>query len=140
MNTDNSLSLQNGATCRAGGVWTNASSRELKENINELSAAEALATLDELNPVKFTYKADRDENHVGFIAEEVPNLVATKDRKGLSTMDIVAVVTKVAQEQRRTIDEQQAKINEQQAEITALRKELRDRIEKLEAAIAAKNQ
>ena len=38
------------------------------------------------------------EKRVGFIAEEVPDLVATKDRKGLSPMDIVAVLTKVVQE------------------------------------------
>ena len=35
----------------------------------------------------------------GFIAEEVPELISTKDRKGLSSMDIVAVLTKVVQEQ-----------------------------------------
>jgi hypothetical protein len=35
---------------------------------------------------------------VGFIAEDVPELVATKDRKGLSPMDIVAVLTKVVQD------------------------------------------
>jgi hypothetical protein len=35
---------------------------------------------------------------VGFIAEDVPDLVSTKDRKGLSPMDIVAVLTKVVQE------------------------------------------
>ena len=37
---------------------------------------------------------------MGFIAEDVPDLVATKDRKGLSPMDIVAVLTKVLQEQQ----------------------------------------
>ena len=35
---------------------------------------------------------------MGFIAEEVPDRVATKDRKGLSPMNIVAVSTKVVQE------------------------------------------
>jgi hypothetical protein len=41
---------------------------------------------------------DKDEKHVGFIAEDVPELVAMKDRKSLSPMDIVAVLTKVVQE------------------------------------------
>ena len=41
-----------------------------------------------------------------FIAEDVPDLVATKDRKGLSPMDIVAVVTKVVQDQQETIKDQ----------------------------------
>ena len=46
----------------------------------------------------FSYKVSPEENHVGFIAEEVPELVSTKDRKGLSPMDIVAVLTKVVQD------------------------------------------
>jgi hypothetical protein len=48
--------------------------------------------------VTFNYKASANEKHVGFIAEEVPELVATKDRKGLNPMDIVAVLTKVVKE------------------------------------------
>ena len=35
LNLDNSLTLVNGASCTAGGVWTDASSRELKENIED---------------------------------------------------------------------------------------------------------
>jgi len=53
--------------------------------------------------VKFAYKKDMTEKHVGFIAEEAPELVVTKDRKGLSPMDIVAVLTRVVQEQQKTI-------------------------------------
>jgi hypothetical protein len=36
--------------------------------------------------VKFNYKSDQEDKHIGFIAEDVPDLVATKDRKGLSPM------------------------------------------------------
>jgi hypothetical protein len=92
------LHMASGAYVTTGGVWTNASSREYKDNIEALATEEALDTLKELNPVKFAYKADRTERHVGFIAEDVPQLVATKDRKGLSALDIVAVLTKVVQE------------------------------------------
>jgi len=92
------LEMLSGAYVTTGGVWTNASSREYKDNIEALATEEALDTLKELNPVKFAYKRDRNEKHVGFIAEEVPDLVSTKDRKGLSSMDIVAVLTKVVQD------------------------------------------
>ena len=40
---------------------------------------------------------------VGFIAEDVPDLVARKGRRGLSSMDIVAVLTRVVQAQQKTI-------------------------------------
>ncbi len=86
--------------------FPNASSREYKENIDALSAKKALETFEALTPVTFKYKADRSETYVGFIAEEVPELVATGDRKGLSSMDITAVLTKVVQEQQKMIKEQ----------------------------------
>ncbi|MCC5599614.1 tail fiber domain-containing protein [Nostoc favosum] len=80
------------------------SSREVKENIAELSSREAIETLEDLQPVKFSYKADSEKNlHTGFIAEDVPNMVATFDKKAVSSMDIVAVLTKVVKEQQKTI-------------------------------------
>src|SRR6185295_7537774 len=82
-----------GAILTAGGTWQNASSRDIKQNIVELAADEAIATLQGLDPVKYAYKVDPRERHVGFIAEDVPDLVASTDRKSLSSMDIVAVLT-----------------------------------------------
>jgi len=111
------LELANGAHCTAGGVWTHASSREYKKDIKDLTSAEAVDTLKGLNPVKFNYKASSDEHHVGFIAEDVPELVATKDRKGMSSMDVVAVLTKVVQEQQKTIAELSRKMSELEREL-----------------------
>jgi len=93
-----------------GSSWVDASSREYKENIEVLSTEEALEAIKELNPVKYAYKTDQTEKRVGFIAEEVPKLISMKDRKGLSPMDIVAVLTKVVQEQQETVQKQQAVI------------------------------
>jgi hypothetical protein len=108
LKTDGSLLLGNGASCTAAGVWTNASSIELKENIEKLSSDEAVAVLEKLNPVKYNYKKEKDDKYVGFIAEEIPELVAMKDRKTTSPMDILAVLTKVVQEQQKTIKELKA--------------------------------
>jgi len=118
------LQMASGAKCTAAGVWTNASSRSLKENIRALTAEDAFETLVRLAPVRFNYKADREDEYVGFIAEDVPELVATADRTGLSPMDIVAVLTKVSQEQQKKIDEQQKAIDEQRLRIDALRAEI----------------
>jgi len=97
------LQMASGAYVSSGGVWTNASSREYKTDIKKLSTQKAFHTLKQLDPVEFAYKADSQEKHVGFIAEDAPELVASKDRKGMSSMDVVAVLTKVLQEQQRTI-------------------------------------
>jgi hypothetical protein len=106
------LEMANGAYVTTGGVWTNASSREYKDNIKGLKVEDAIETLQGLNPVTFSYKVSPEENHVGFVAEEVPELVSMKDRKGLSPMDIVAVLTKVVQEQQKTISTLKEELNE----------------------------
>jgi hypothetical protein len=42
----------------------------------------------------------------------VPELVATKERKGLSALEIVAVLTGVVKEQQKAIEELKAKVKE----------------------------
>jgi hypothetical protein len=110
LNTNGSLDMSDGGSY--DGTWNPASSREYKENIRNLTTDEAIETLNGLNPVKFNYKIHKEEEKLGFIAEDVPDLVATNGRKNLSTMDIVAVLTKVVKEQQETISELQKKIAE----------------------------
>ena len=101
----------------ATGTITPGSSRDLKENIENLTAKEAIHAFRELNPIKFNYKANKEESNIGFIAEDVPDLVATKHRKGVSTMDIVAVLTKVVQEQQKTISQLTEKMTKLENEL-----------------------
>jgi hypothetical protein len=99
--TDN---IQHASGARlVGGNWTNASSRELKTAIHDLSTETAVSTLAGLKPVTFAYKSNPDDQQVGFIAEDVPDLVATSDHRGLSAMDVVAVLTGVVQRQQADI-------------------------------------
>lgn len=105
----------NGAHLTSGGVWTDASSRALKEQISEVDLAVATDALMALKPVTFVYKRQPDETYVGFVAEDVPELVATNDRKGLAPMDVTAVLTKVVQEQQRLISELNRRLSEVEA-------------------------
>lgn len=107
----NPIELANGAYCSAAGVWTDASSRDYKENICELSTQQAFDTFSALRPVTFNYKLDQSDKYVGFIAEDVPELVASKDRKGLTPMDIIAVLTKVVQKQEARIQMLEYRLN-----------------------------
>ncbi len=93
-----------------GFTWVNASSREYKQDIKALTHDQAFKALEGLSPVEFAYRERPEEKYLGFIAEEVPDLVATKDRKGLRSIDVVAVLTKVVQEQQKTISELSAKV------------------------------
>jgi len=72
--------------------------------------------------------------HVGFIAEDVPEFVATSDRNGLESMDIVAVLTKVVQEQQKAMQEQQEAMQKQNKTM----QELRSMIGELQTALQFK--
>ena len=127
------------ATCN-GATWNNACSRELKQDIADLSTDEALQTLEQLNPVTYAYRAKPDEPRVGFIAEDVPQRVALADGKSLSSMDIVAVLTKIVQEQGQQLVDQAAQLEAKDRELEQLQKHViaQDaRLEKQEAALAA---
>ncbi len=87
--------------------FTNASSRSLKDNIVDLDSRKAQDALRQLTPVEFVYKDDPTADHrVGFIAEDVPEIIAEADRKSVPIMDVVALVTRVVKDQQQTIDEQ----------------------------------
>lgn len=107
---DHPLEMASGAHVTAGGVWTNRSSRDSKENIAALSSDAAIAAVMALQPVSFNYRAEQGEDYVGFVAEDVPGLLASSDGKSLSSMDVVAALTKVVQQQQRRIDELETKL------------------------------
>jgi cytoskeletal protein CcmA (bactofilin family) len=88
----------------ANGKYTQRSSQKYKENIENLSSQAAFMALEELRPVQFNFKKDEQKRqHIGFIAEELPELVATPDREMLSSTDIIAVLTQVVKDQQSTI-------------------------------------
>ena len=88
------------------------SSREYKNNILPLEAKEAIEAMKALRPVRFNYKCNPTEESVGFIAEELPELVATKGKKTLNPVDVVAVLARVIQEQQKTIEELSRKVDD----------------------------
>jgi hypothetical protein len=120
---DVNMAVGGGSYDSGTGAWVDGSSREYKKNIVELKTDAALAALKDLKPVTFQFKADKNnELKVGFIAEDVPELVATYNRKGLSALDIVAVLTKVVQQQQTLSQQQQETISELKKRVAELEK------------------
>lgn len=99
------------------------SSRTRKENIRNVTLEEAKETLKDLNPVQFNYIGD-SEHQLGFIAEDVPDAVATQSRKSIVPMDFVAVLTKVVQDHERRETELQKTIDSQQQMLKTLSERL----------------
>ena len=83
-------------------------SREFKENISDLTALEAMTTLQNLTPVKYDYKGEKAfRQNLGFIAEDMPDNLSSEDRKSISPFEVVPILTRVAKEQQRVIAELQ---------------------------------
>ena len=124
------------ATIHANGSITAtsfnpSSSRSLKHDIVALDSRKAEEAIRQLTPVEFVYNEDElAERRVGFIAEDVPELVADVDRKSVPIMDVVATLTKVVKDQQLVIDEQR-KLNDEQRQ---LNESLIRRLQLLEAS------
>ncbi len=111
-----------GAYCD-GTTWHDVSSITLKEKIRPLNAEDAVSAFQALKPVRFVYKTDKEEERIGFIAEHVPELVATKERKGLSSLEFTALLTKVVQEQQKQLQVQKEAIDVLKTEMAQLKKD-----------------
>src|SRR5215217_360826 len=80
------------------------SSRDLKDNIADFTTREATEALEGLNPVSFTWKDDgKKTRHIGFIAEDAPGIARSTDEKAIIPVHILAILSKVVQEQQRAI-------------------------------------
>ena len=95
------------------------SSRAIKDGIKDLDLEEARKAFLALKPVHFKYKTE-SEQQLGFIAEDVPDLVATDSRRSLVTMDFVAVLTKVVQQHDKQVRELENAIAAKDAAIQAI--------------------
>jgi hypothetical protein len=116
---DNSLRMRSGATCTPGGVWTNAASLTVQQNVRQLGTGEALQALNGLEPVRFSYKADPGREHIGFTAEQAPDMLVT-DGTEMSPMDVTAVLTKVVKHQQEVIRSQRNSLVAQERRLRAL--------------------
>jgi hypothetical protein len=111
-----SIDVQGGAYC-SGTNWVNGSSRKLKTDISALTPEQMRAVLEDLERIEvvnYRYKSEASgERHIGLIAEDAPELLATPARDGINTADAIGFLLAVAKAQ--------------QAEIEALKAELKAR-------------
>jgi hypothetical protein len=102
------------------GVWTNASDARYKENI--VDSQYGLATVMALQPRAYNLIGQADKPQIGFIAQEVLNVVpevvdsvhnsvTDEDRYTLSYGNLVAVLTKAIQEQQAIINDLKARLD-----------------------------
>ena len=85
----------------ANGFYQN-SSRELKTNIRNWNDS-ALSLLDNVSIVKFNYKEDLTNEHIGFIAEDTPVELSTKNQNAMDTNNVIGILIKAVQELKEEI-------------------------------------
>ncbi len=131
------MNTSTGAHLTVAGVWTNNSSRAAKQDIEPITSEQARDTVRALQPMTYRYKVQPEEPYAGFIAEDVPVLVATSDRKSLAAMDFVAVLTKVVQDQDKLLEDERKLNAEQRQELDQQRQVSTQQQELLTAQQAA---
>jgi len=107
----------NGVASFSGQVtstgFNTVSSRVGKAAIVPIEEAAARKALEKLTAVSYVRKDDpTGDTMLGFIAEDVPDLLATPKRDSLSSMDFAAVLVTVMQSQQREIATLRAEIAE----------------------------
>jgi len=87
------LTMASGAYVSAGGVWANASDRNLKENFSSVSPSTMLQGIDELPVTEWNYKdEDPSIKHIGPVAQDFYAIFRVGDSStSISTIDPAGV-------------------------------------------------
>jgi hypothetical protein len=111
-----------------GGTWTNASDRELKENIELVDPQEVLQQLTTLPIYTWNYEAEGSEiQHMGPMADDFHATFAVGyDESSIATIDAEGVALAAIKGLYETLEGQKAVIARQQAQIATLQQQLQD--------------
>ena len=122
------INTSTGAHLTTGGTWTNASSKDLKENFSAISPREILQKVINMSITKWNYKAEgKNISHLGPVSQDFAQAFGLGvDDKSIATVDADGVALAAIQGLHQIVKEKDQQIEQ-----------LQQRIEKLEA-IAAK--
>lgn len=119
--------LEFGATTAkltTGGTWTNASDRNIKENITVLKGEEVLEKINALDVPRWKYK-NTEEYHIGPMAQDFYKLFQTgTDDKTISTIDPAGVALIGVKQLAKNAKEDAVIVKELTAENAVLKKQL----------------
>jgi len=101
------INTETGAYLSDGGVWTNNSDRNRKENIRSLSNKSILKRLTQLDVTEWNYISEGDNvTHIGPMAQDFYKLFGLgKDNKSISTIDASGVALAAIKELSKKTDE-----------------------------------
>ncbi|MDI3321641.1 tail fiber domain-containing protein [Pinibacter soli] len=116
----------NGAYLTTGGVWTNASDRNLKESFSKVNGAEVLAKIMALDVTKWKYKGT-NEYHIGPMAQDFFAAFSLgTDDKHISSLDPAGVALVAIKELKKENEALTKKVDDQQKMLEQLLKEVNE--------------
>lgn len=95
--TADTIALRNASGQLVATGFYQASSRELKTNINPFTKS-ALDIIREVAVVSFNYKTDVINKHIGFIAEDTPEELSTRNKNVMDSNNTIGLLLKAVQE------------------------------------------
>lgn len=114
----NYLNTGNGASLSAGGVWTNASSRELKEGFAAIDPGAILAKVLTLPITTWSYKTSDEGTHIGPVAEDFKETFGfAGDGKSIPTVDADGVALAAIQGLNAKLESENAELRARLARI-----------------------
>jgi hypothetical protein len=127
------LQMASGAYVSAGGVWTNASDRNVKENFVPVAPDAILEKIDALPLLEWNYKnEDPSVRHIGPVAQDFYSIfgvgnssttISTIDPSGIALAGIQALDAK-GERQDGQLDDLKEQLESKTEEIRALRERL----------------
>lgn len=127
--TANPIEHSSGAHLTAGGVWTNASDANLKENFRPVDGAELLEKIEELPVSEWNYKVESDAvTHIGPTAQDFQKVFGVGENdKSISTIDPSGIALAAIKE----LSKQNRELKDQNARLTKKLEDLAKKVEKL---------
>lgn len=95
--TADTIALRNSSGQLVATGFYQASSRELKTNITPFTRS-ALDIIRDVTIVSFNYKTDVINKHIGFIAEDTPEELSTRQQNVMDSNNTIGVLLKAIQE------------------------------------------
>ena len=95
--TADTIALRNASGQLVATGFYQASSRTLKTNINPFTRS-ALDIIREVAIVSFNYKTDIINKHIGFIAEDTPEELSTRNKNVMDSNNTIGLLLKAVQE------------------------------------------
>ncbi len=132
----NPLEHSSGAHLTAGGVWTNASDENLKENFQPVDGAELLDKIEQLPISEWNYKTESDEvKHIGPTAQDFQKVFGIGENdKTISTIDPSGIALAAIKELNNKLNTQNQTLSQENKQLRKEMEELKKMVQELAKA------